>query len=238
MRSSEALLRSGARPAIRRADGLSVAEINVELQQGGRLVLFEYCFSVVVLTFKRSSAVFLLRPQESGFRHGLPYTLFSLLFGWWGIPWGPIYTVGALKTNLGGGKDVTRDLLGIFSAEPDTVDVSAKPAAVFERRLLRWLAEELSVEPVKALGTNAVYWKFEFKGREIEFVVIGRGMNTANSPGQDVEWLLRVEEEEPFEFIPVLEKCFITANRVRRRTGDGRIRMQFKSTEILPGSFD
>jgi hypothetical protein len=27
--------------------------------------------------------------------------------GWWGFPWGPIYTIGTFITNFGGGKDVT-----------------------------------------------------------------------------------------------------------------------------------
>lgn len=41
---------------------------------------------------------------------GLGFTLLSLLFGWWGIPWGPIYTIGALITNFSGGRDVTQEV--------------------------------------------------------------------------------------------------------------------------------
>jgi len=42
------------------------------------------------------------------------YSLFSVVFGWWGIPYGPIYTVMALITNFGGGKDVTRDVRALL----------------------------------------------------------------------------------------------------------------------------
>ena len=42
--------------------------------------------------------------------------LASLWIGWWGIPWGPIYTIGAVVTNLGGGKDVTQDVLRAINA--------------------------------------------------------------------------------------------------------------------------
>ena len=35
------------------------------------------------------------------------YTLVSLVFGWWGFPFGLIYTPMALITNLSGGRDVT-----------------------------------------------------------------------------------------------------------------------------------
>ena len=36
----------------------------------------------------------------------IPYILISLLFGWWGIPWGPIFTIKSLYTNLNGGMEV------------------------------------------------------------------------------------------------------------------------------------
>jgi hypothetical protein len=37
----------------------------------------------------------------------LPYSLGSLLLGWWGLPWGPIRTVQALVVNFNGGESVT-----------------------------------------------------------------------------------------------------------------------------------
>ena len=37
--------------------------------------------------------------------------MISLVFGWWGFPWGFIYTPMALYTNLKGGKDITKDIL-------------------------------------------------------------------------------------------------------------------------------
>ena len=42
---------------------------------------------------------------------GLPYTLISLLAGWWGIPWGPIWTVMTVVQNFAGGKDLTPAVL-------------------------------------------------------------------------------------------------------------------------------
>jgi hypothetical protein len=47
---------------------------------------------------------------------GLPFSLLSLFLGWWGIPWGPIYTVQALWVNFSGGKDVTREILVSMSS--------------------------------------------------------------------------------------------------------------------------
>ena len=40
----------------------------------------------------------------------------ALLFGWWGIPWGPIWTIGSLVTNLRGGRDITREVLQALPA--------------------------------------------------------------------------------------------------------------------------
>ena len=41
------------------------------------------------------------------------YTCHSLLFGWWAIPWGPIRTVQAIKTNSSGGmRTRVLDLIG------------------------------------------------------------------------------------------------------------------------------
>jgi hypothetical protein len=52
-----------------------------------------------------------LRANQDGAGHAIQYSLISLLFGWWGIPWGPIWTISTIVTNAGGGKDVTHAVL-------------------------------------------------------------------------------------------------------------------------------
>jgi hypothetical protein len=74
---------------------------------GDRLVCFDYCISLIVVTLRRTSGVHRLRPRELGLLKGLPFTLLTLLLGWWGVPWGIIYTPLALLTNLSGGRDAT-----------------------------------------------------------------------------------------------------------------------------------
>ncbi len=92
-------------------DGLTVAQVQSDVAQGGRFVVFQYCISVIVMTFRRGSDIYFIKAGESAFGRGLGYSLLTLLLGWWGIPWGPIYTIGALVTNFGGGKDVTKEIL-------------------------------------------------------------------------------------------------------------------------------
>ncbi|MFL5243975.1 MAG: hypothetical protein ACJ8FY_17880 [Gemmataceae bacterium] len=54
----------------------------------------------------------LLGPGERGILKGLPYSLISLLCGWWGLPWGVIYTPLTILTNLRGGFEITERFHG------------------------------------------------------------------------------------------------------------------------------
>jgi hypothetical protein len=85
------------------------AELITELQYGTRFVVYQYCVSLLVITFKRSSDLYLVRPGESAVRKGMRYTLLSVLLGWWGIPWGLLYALESIVINLQGGKDVTQE---------------------------------------------------------------------------------------------------------------------------------
>lgn len=97
-------------------EGMSEEQMQEELANGAKLVYFEYCISILVMTFKRSSDLTFIKKDESAFVKGLGYTLLSLVLGWWGIPWGPIYTIGAVIKNCQGGKDVTAHFLGTAAA--------------------------------------------------------------------------------------------------------------------------
>lgn len=99
-------------------EGLTYAELDEQLARGARFVLFEYCISVVLMTFKRGSDVYFIRAGEGVFVKSLPYSLISLTLGWWGIPWGPIYTLTSLFTNLGGGKNVTPEVAAMVRNSP------------------------------------------------------------------------------------------------------------------------
>jgi len=107
-------------------EGMNDAEIAQAMTEGGRFVVYQYVVSIIVLTFRRGSAIHFIPPGESAAKKGLPYTFLTLIAGWWGIPWGPIYTVGALGTNLGGGKDVTHHF-ELHHAEPQEPVMPARP---------------------------------------------------------------------------------------------------------------
>ena len=110
-------------------------------------------------------------------------------------------------------------------------------ADAFEDRLLEWLQIRLDVKPVSNQGMNTSFWEFEFKGHKVRLTVIGQKKNTATPPSPGTDWIIRVEEEEPLEFIPILEQSFVSQKRVKRKMShNNKIRMQFKSTELLPES--
>lgn len=98
--------------AIIGTEGMSNEDIARELDRGGKFVVFEYTISIIIMTFKRASKVRFVKAGEGTFVPSLPYTFITMAFGWWGIPWGPIYSFMALYSNLTGGKDVTGDVLG------------------------------------------------------------------------------------------------------------------------------
>lgn len=69
------------------------------LSPGTEVVVFHLAFSIVVASFKFPSQILVVGHDRIWlWRAG--YSLVSLLFGWWGIPWGPVYTVQALHSNL------------------------------------------------------------------------------------------------------------------------------------------
>lgn len=96
---------------IKNIDGLSATDLQQVAAKGGRFVYYTYTISIIVVTFKRTSGVYMVRQGESLVTKGLPFTLLSFLFGWWGIPFGPRYTIESIVNNFRGGKDVTEEVM-------------------------------------------------------------------------------------------------------------------------------
>jgi len=109
------------RVRIRGVEDLTRTQLEQQLEAGGRLVFYEYCISLIFVSLRRPSDVYFLPPGEKGLAKGVPYVLLSLLLGWWGVPWGLVYTPLTLVTNLSGGCDVTakvRSLLPHLATSP------------------------------------------------------------------------------------------------------------------------
>ena len=101
---------------IKGIDNLSLNEIRDEVSRGGKFVMFTYCISIIVMTFRRSSDIYFVRAKQSSVKYGWPYMLISFLVGWWGIPWGPVYTIQAIFGAFSG-KNLTADVLDSLESQ-------------------------------------------------------------------------------------------------------------------------
>ncbi|MES2888516.1 MAG: hypothetical protein V4739_10950 [Pseudomonadota bacterium] len=95
---------------------MSPTQLRSELQQGAKFVVYQYCISIVVMSFKRSSRVYFIPAQGTRRSRSVAgYCALSLVLGWWGFPWGPIWTFSTLVGNLNGGVDVTAEMSAALS---------------------------------------------------------------------------------------------------------------------------
>lgn len=85
-----------------------------ELLKGGKFVIYYFTISIIVMTFRRTSKIYFVKHNENSVMKGLPYTLITFIFGWWGIPWGIVYTPQSLYVNLRGGKDITNEVVHLL----------------------------------------------------------------------------------------------------------------------------
>lgn len=102
---------------IKGIDGMMIKDVQDEVMSGGKFVIYSYCISIIVMTFRRGSDIYFIKSNESAVAKGLVWSLISMLFGWWGIPWGFIYTPAALFTNFSGGKDVTEQVMAFIYSQ-------------------------------------------------------------------------------------------------------------------------
>lgn len=80
---------------------------------------FGYAVSLLLVTLRRpgSFGVFCSSCRK---KEAFKYSLISALFGWWGIPWGPIYTLQTIGQNSAGGiqnPELNANLLAAVGAE-------------------------------------------------------------------------------------------------------------------------
>lgn len=105
---------------IKNIEELKVSEIKQLVRQGAKFVVFPYTISFVLMTLKRNSDIYFIRPNEGTFKYSFSYVLLNFFIGWWGLPWGPIYTIGAIYKHIIGGTDVTQIALDqLILTDPD-----------------------------------------------------------------------------------------------------------------------
>ncbi len=97
---------------IKKTCGLTIEQIFNELNNGGQFVTYGYCISIVAMTFRLTSSPYFIKSDELVSKYRLKYNILSLIFGWWGLPYGPIYTIDMIRINLkNGGIDIGEEII-------------------------------------------------------------------------------------------------------------------------------
>lgn len=110
---------------IKNIEGLSVSQVRDIVGQGGKFVVFPYTISFLIMTLKRSSDIYFIRPDENTFKYSYGYVFLNLIIGWWGIPWGPIYTIGSAYHHIVGGKDLTLEVMSHLTQHDPEANTSS-----------------------------------------------------------------------------------------------------------------
>lgn len=101
---------------LEKPEDLTFERIPEIVSRGGKFVVYEYLFPRPLFApVKRISRVYFLNPGEDAGKYAFRYNLATLLLGWWGLPFGPYYTLLTLKLNKTG-VDLTDDVLANLTA--------------------------------------------------------------------------------------------------------------------------
>ena len=100
---------------IRNIENLTIEQVQDEIIRGGKFVTFPFAVSIIVITFRRSSDIFFVKAGENAMQYGWTSFLITLFFGWWGIPFGPIFSIGAIYRFFTGGKNITTEVMSHFN---------------------------------------------------------------------------------------------------------------------------
>ncbi|OJJ19219.1 hypothetical protein BKI52_20625 [marine bacterium AO1-C] len=92
-------------------ENYTLEELKDVIARGGKFVVFQYCYSFFLITFRVMTSPILVIDEEERSKYQRRYNLISSLLGWWAIPMGPFRTLSCIKVNSKGGLDVTNDIM-------------------------------------------------------------------------------------------------------------------------------
>ncbi|MEL6592416.1 MAG: hypothetical protein AAFP02_07490 [Bacteroidota bacterium] len=96
---------------LKRVGERSLSQIEQQVAQGAKFVVFPYVISPLAFTVNPMSKAYFVLPDENAKSFASKYNVITILFGWWGIPHGPEKSYRSLKMNADGGLDITRDVM-------------------------------------------------------------------------------------------------------------------------------
>lgn len=82
-----------------------------------RFIQYDAVISFAIFNVVHSSRLY-IKGSRSSRIYGLLYTLITVLFGWWSLPWGPILTIKVLIFNIFGRSSISVHDIIQFGGEP------------------------------------------------------------------------------------------------------------------------
>ncbi len=110
------LLEKSLKKQIYGLEELSYDELQMQLRNGSRFVCYSIVISAAIITSRNSTEIYLVRPDRNSPAARWASTFFTFIFGWWGFPYGIIYTPQALVRNCKGGIDRTNEVVEILDS--------------------------------------------------------------------------------------------------------------------------
>jgi hypothetical protein len=93
--------------AILERTGQNREDVLRSMERGAIVVRYPYVISAVLVSFALESRAVLIERPAQRYTGTIPYLLLTLVFGWWGVPWGPIFTAKAVWCLMRGGEEIT-----------------------------------------------------------------------------------------------------------------------------------
>lgn len=94
-----------------------VVEEGIVIQPNTRLIQYDAVISFAFFHFDHSSRLY-MKGSRSSRIYGWIYSLITLLFGWWSLPWGPILTIKILIFNMSGRSSISVHDIIQFGGKP------------------------------------------------------------------------------------------------------------------------
>lgn len=165
------------------SDDIPWEHLKDRIEKGQKFIVFGYCISLVAISLKRLSPPIFIENEQQFLKYKRKYNLISYLFGWWGFPWGPIFSLRYIRSNNRGGVDVTKDILLNLTE----VDYKNKQVLVVKHDLLF----NVPIGFDRKAFVKTIARDFD-DDQEIKKIVVGLFLNTGHS--------------EPYYIIGILAK--------------------------------
>lgn len=147
---------------IKGINDMTLPDVEAAVGKGAKFVYFEFCISLLIITFRRSSTIYFIKTSKERWLLTAYYDLVTFALGWWGLPWGLVYTPMALFRNTLGGHNLTPQIMEYLrsnggrmpAAEFQTADEKAGKPLTASAAASAISAPSMAVEPAAAIAAE------------------------------------------------------------------------------------